>query len=38
MGSITAHEVCHGENGTFHPVVFKWKMHVYSFEKDQTSI
>jgi hypothetical protein len=37
-GSITTQEACAAAGGTFHPVVFNWMVHVYPFEKDQTSI
>jgi hypothetical protein len=37
-GSITTQEACDAAGGTFHPVIFNWMVHVYPFEKDQTSI
>jgi hypothetical protein len=37
-GSITTQQACDTAGGTFHPVIFNWMVHVYPFEKDQTSI
>jgi hypothetical protein len=37
-GSITTQQACDAAGGTFHPVIFNWMVHVYPFEKDQTSI
>jgi len=37
-GSITTQEACAAAGGTFHPVIFNWMVHLYPFEKDQTSI
>jgi hypothetical protein len=37
-GSIDTQEECDAAGGKFHPVVFNWMVHLYPFEKDQTSI
>jgi hypothetical protein len=37
-GSITTQQACDAAGGTFHPVIFNWMVHIYPFEKDQTSI
>jgi hypothetical protein len=37
-GSITTQEACDAAGGTFHPVIFNWMVHLYPFEKDQTSV
>ena len=37
-GSITTQEACEAQGGTFHPVIFNWMVHVYPFEKDQSSV
>ena len=37
-GSITTQEACDAAGGTFHPVIFNWMVHVYPFEKDQSSV
>jgi hypothetical protein len=37
-GSINTQAACDAAGGTFRPVIFNWMVHVYAFEKDQTSI
>jgi len=37
-GSIATQEACDAAGGTFRPVIFNWMVHVYPFEKNQTSI
>ncbi len=37
-GSISTKEACDSAGGMFRPVVFNWMVHVYPFEKDQSSI
>jgi hypothetical protein len=37
-GSITTEAECTTAEGTFHPVIFNWMVHVYPLEKDQAAI
>lgn len=37
-GSINTQEACDAAGGKFHPVIFNWMVHLYPFEKDQTSM
>jgi hypothetical protein len=37
-GSISTQEACDAADGTFHPVVLNWMVHVYPFEADEAKI